>query len=110
VGLSAIRAAAARHALVLDDLAIKVVLGLNNAAKEHPAVYAGVGEIMIFSGWVRWWCARLWCVHEVPLDTDENAVSSSGFSLLTMRERSLSCSSRSPAKLRPGRQGSVILA
>jgi hypothetical protein len=43
VGLSAIRAAAARHALVLDDLAIKVVLGLDNAAKEHPAVHAGVG-------------------------------------------------------------------
>src|SRR5215208_1540736 len=42
-GLSAIRAAAARHALVLDDLAIKVVLRLDNAAKEHPAVYAGTG-------------------------------------------------------------------
>ena len=37
----AIRAAAARHALVLDDLTIKVMLGLDNAAKEHPAVYAG---------------------------------------------------------------------
>jgi hypothetical protein len=36
-------AAAARHALVLDDLSIKVVLGLDNAAKEHPAVHAGVG-------------------------------------------------------------------
>jgi hypothetical protein len=33
-------AAAARHANVLDDLAIKVVLGLDNAAKEHPAVVA----------------------------------------------------------------------
>jgi DNA-binding XRE family transcriptional regulator len=43
VGLPAIRATAARHALVLDDLAIKVVLGLDNAAKEHPAVHAGVG-------------------------------------------------------------------
>jgi hypothetical protein len=43
VGLSAIRTAAARHALVLDDLAIKVVLGLDNAANEHPAVHAGVG-------------------------------------------------------------------
>jgi hypothetical protein len=43
--LSAIRAAAARHALVLDDLAIKVVLRLDNAAKEHPAVYAGVGAL-----------------------------------------------------------------
>jgi hypothetical protein len=42
VGLSASRATAARHALVLDDLAIKVVLGLDNAAKEHPAVHAGV--------------------------------------------------------------------
>jgi DNA-binding XRE family transcriptional regulator len=45
VGLSAIRAAAARHALVLEDLAIKVVLGLDNAAKEHPAVHAGVGAL-----------------------------------------------------------------
>src|SRR5829696_7873521 len=34
-----------RHALVLDDLAIKVVLGLDNAAKEHPAVHAGVGAL-----------------------------------------------------------------
>jgi hypothetical protein len=41
VGLSASCAAAARHALVLDDLTIKVMLGLDNAAKEHPAVYAG---------------------------------------------------------------------
>jgi hypothetical protein len=47
VGLSAIRAAAARHALVLDDLALKVVLGLNNAAKEHPAVYAGVRALVL---------------------------------------------------------------
>jgi hypothetical protein len=45
LGLSAIRAAAARHALVLDDQAIKVVLGLDNAAKEHPAVRAGVGAL-----------------------------------------------------------------
>ena len=45
LGLSAIRAAAARQALVLDDLAIKVVLGLDNAAKEHPAVHAGVGAL-----------------------------------------------------------------
>jgi hypothetical protein len=71
VGLSAIRAAAARYALVLDDLAMKVVLRLHNAAKEHPAVHAGVGAlagddvvvlvetgIMILSGWVRG-CARL---------------------------------------------------
>jgi hypothetical protein len=43
--LSAIGAAAAGHALVLDDLAIKVVLGLDNAAKEHPAVHAGVGAL-----------------------------------------------------------------
>jgi hypothetical protein len=43
--LSAIRAAAARHALVLDDLAIKVVLGLDNAANEHPAVHAGTGAL-----------------------------------------------------------------
>jgi hypothetical protein len=75
VGLSAIRAAAARHALVLDDLAIKVVLGLDNAAKEHPAVQAGVGAleagvvslygvVVILGGWVRWWCARLRRGHE----------------------------------------------
>jgi hypothetical protein len=67
VGLSAIRAAAARHALVLDDLAIKVVLRLHNAAKEHPAVYAGVGAIMISSGWVRWVRGRLLCGHEALL-------------------------------------------
>ena len=64
VGLSAIRATAARHALVLDDLAIKVVLRLHNATKEHPAVYAGVGMIMVLGGWVRWWRARLCGVHE----------------------------------------------
>ena len=34
-----------RHSLVLDDLAIKVVLRLDNAAKEHPAVHAGVGAL-----------------------------------------------------------------
>jgi hypothetical protein len=45
LGLSAICAAAARHALVLDDLAIKVVLGLDNAAKDHPAFHAGVGAL-----------------------------------------------------------------
>jgi hypothetical protein len=45
LGLSAIRAAAAGHANVLDDLAIKVVLGLDNAANEHPAVHAGVGAL-----------------------------------------------------------------
>jgi hypothetical protein len=39
--LASLRAAAAGHALVLDDLAIKVVLGLDNAAKEHTAVQAG---------------------------------------------------------------------
>ena len=77
LGLSAIRAAAARHALVLDDLAIKVVLGLDNAAKEHPAVHAGVGAleagvvrlysvVVILSGWVRVGCARLLYGHEVP--------------------------------------------
>jgi hypothetical protein len=69
LGLSAIRAAAARDALVLDNLAIKVVLGLEDAAKEHPAVHAGVGAleagvmrlygvVMILGGWVRG-CARL---------------------------------------------------
>jgi hypothetical protein len=45
VGLSASCAAAARYTLVLDDLAIKVVLGLDNAAKEHPAVHAGTGAL-----------------------------------------------------------------
>jgi hypothetical protein len=45
LGLSASCAAAVRHALVLDDLAIKVVLRLDNAAKEHPAVHAGVGAL-----------------------------------------------------------------
>jgi hypothetical protein len=77
-GLSAIRTAAARHALVLDDLAIKVVLGLDNAANEHPAVHAGTGAqalkaaelrlysvVVIFGSWVRVGCARLWCVHSV---------------------------------------------
>src|SRR5918993_1708761 len=77
LGLAAIRAAAARHANVLDDLAIKVVLGLNNAAKEHPAVYAGVraleagvvrlyGVVVILGGWVRVGCARLCGVHRAP--------------------------------------------
>jgi hypothetical protein len=73
-GLSASCAAAARHALVLDDLAIKVVLGLDNAAKEHPAVHAGVGAleagvvrlygiVVILGRWVRVRCARLSSVH-----------------------------------------------
>src|SRR5215208_2890005 len=44
--LSTLRVATTtRHALVLDDLAIKVVLGLDNTAKEHPAVHAGVGAL-----------------------------------------------------------------
>jgi hypothetical protein len=61
--LAVVRAAAARHALVLDDLAIKVVLGLDYAAKEHPAVHAGTGAlqagvvglygIVVILGWVR---------------------------------------------------------
>src|SRR5215207_10190930 len=79
LGLSAsfASAAAARHALVLDDLAIKVVLGLDNAAKEHPAVHAGVGAleagvvslyavVLILGGWVRVGCARLCGVHWGP--------------------------------------------
>jgi hypothetical protein len=45
MGLSASCAAAARHALVLDDLAVKVVLRLDNAAKEHPAIYASAGTL-----------------------------------------------------------------
>jgi hypothetical protein len=67
-------AAAARHALVLVDLAIKVVLRLDNAAKEHPAIEAGTrtlqarvvsfyGVVVIVSGWVRVGCARLLCGH-----------------------------------------------
>jgi hypothetical protein len=77
VGLSAICATAAGHALVLDDLAIKVVLGLDNAAKEHPAVHASTGAqalkaaelrlysvIVIVCRWVRVGCARLLCGHE----------------------------------------------
>jgi hypothetical protein len=66
------RTAAARHALVLDDLAIKVVLRLDNAAKEHPAVHAGTGaleagvvrlySVVILGRWVRG-CARLCGVH-----------------------------------------------
>src|ERR671911_113720 len=62
---------------VLEVLAIKVVLGLDNAAKEHPAVHAGVGAleagvvrlyavVVIVSGWVRVGCARLCGVHEAP--------------------------------------------
>jgi hypothetical protein len=60
------RAAAARHALVLDDLAIKVVLGLDNVAKEHPAVHAGVVRlygVVVILGWVRGMCARLMHVN-----------------------------------------------
>jgi hypothetical protein len=69
LGLSAsfASAAAARHALVLDDLAIKVMLRLDNAAKEHPAVHAGVvrlyAVVVIVRGWVRVGCARLSSVH-----------------------------------------------
>jgi hypothetical protein len=77
VGLSAIRATAARQALVLDDLAIKVVLGLDKAANEHPAVHAGVGAleagvvrvngvVVIVCRWVRVGCARLCGVHRAP--------------------------------------------
>jgi hypothetical protein len=63
--LSTLRVATTtRHALVLDDLAIKVVLGLHNAANEHPATHAGVGPlqagvvglygvVVILGGWVR---------------------------------------------------------
>jgi hypothetical protein len=67
-------AAAARHALVLVDLAIKVVLRLDNAAKEHPAIEAGTrtlqarvvsfyGVVVILSGWVRWVRGRLFHVN-----------------------------------------------
>jgi hypothetical protein len=39
-------ATTARNALVLDDLAIKVVLGLDNAAKEHPAIVTGARPVL----------------------------------------------------------------
>jgi hypothetical protein len=77
--LSAIRATAAGDANVLDDLAIKVVLGLDNAANEHPAVHAGTGAqalkaaelrlysvVVILGGRVRMGCARLLRVHSEP--------------------------------------------
>jgi hypothetical protein len=62
--LSTLRVATTtRHALVLNDLAIKVVLGLDNAAKEYPAVHAGTGalkaaelrlySVVVILGWVR---------------------------------------------------------
>jgi hypothetical protein len=52
------------------------VLGLDNAAKEHPAVHAGVGAlqasvvslngvIAILGKWVRVGCARLFGVHSL---------------------------------------------
>jgi hypothetical protein len=77
--LSTLRVATTtRHALVLDDLAIKVVLRLNNAAKEHPAVHAGTGAqalkaaelrlygvVVILGGWVCGMCARLSGVHSL---------------------------------------------
>jgi hypothetical protein len=68
VGLSAIRAEAARNALVLHNLAIKVMLRLDDAAKVYPAVYAGVGTlvlaVVLLGRWVRMGCARLLCGHE----------------------------------------------
>jgi hypothetical protein len=47
VGLSASCAAAARNALVDHDLAIKVMLRLDDAAKVYPAVHAGVGALAL---------------------------------------------------------------
>jgi hypothetical protein len=75
--LSAIRAAAAGHALVLDDPAIKVMLRLDNVAKEHPAIYAGTGTlqasvvrlygvVVLLSGWACMGYARLCGVHRAP--------------------------------------------
>jgi hypothetical protein len=63
---------------VLDDLAIKVVLGLDNAANEHPAVHAGVGAlqagvvrlyrvVVILGGWVRGSRGRLIHVNSSDL-------------------------------------------
>ena len=67
------RAAAAGHALVLHNYAIKIMSGLHNATNEHPAVHAGVGAIeagvvrlyavVLLLGWVRVGCARLSSVH-----------------------------------------------
>jgi hypothetical protein len=59
LGLSAIRAAAAGHALVLHNLAVEVMLRLDDAAKVYPAVYTGVRVILVFGGWVRWVRGRL---------------------------------------------------
>jgi hypothetical protein len=43
------------------------MLRLDNAAKEHPAVHAGVvrlyAVVVIVRGWVRVGCARLSSVH-----------------------------------------------
>jgi hypothetical protein len=54
------------------------LLGLDNAAKEDPAIHAGVGAleagvvslysvVVIIGGWVRVGCARLLCGHCGPL-------------------------------------------
>jgi hypothetical protein len=63
------------------------VLGLDNAAKEHPAVYAGArtleagvvrlyGVVVIVSRWVRAGCARLCGVHKSSLWAGLRGVSS----------------------------------
>jgi hypothetical protein len=58
--LSAIRAAAARHAHVLDYLAVEVVLRLDYTANVDPAVAAGVRvALILLGGWVRWVRGRL---------------------------------------------------
>ena len=74
--LLANRAAAAPNALVLHNLAIKVILRLDNAAEVNPAVYAGVGAlkagvvrlygvVVILGSWMRVGCARLFGVYSV---------------------------------------------
>jgi hypothetical protein len=66
LGLSAIRAAAARNGL--DDLDLFACTGvLNKVPDVDDAIGAGVGAIMISGGWVRWVRGRLLCGHEALL-------------------------------------------
>src|SRR5215203_5620571 len=67
--LASLRALAAEVQCKL--LCLLARLGIDHdLAYADPAVVAGVGVldlIVILSGWVRVWCARLLCGHEVPL-------------------------------------------
>jgi hypothetical protein len=70
--LSVIRAAAAEVERELFYLFARLWID-HDLPKRHPAVVAGVGDsfavlvVVILGGWVRVWCARLLCGHEVPL-------------------------------------------